>query len=437
MYRIIILTLLFFGLVGCSDNADQSKSERITVTVQMFEGPESEAMIPTVKYWNKNYAEKTGIQVKTTSLKRVGYFGKLEMQLISGAENVDIIHPFSLHLGKIREHLEPLGQYLSDKDIMTSPDGKKLSLKSFLPIALETVKSDDGKIYMLPKDMSEVLLFYRKDLIPVPPATWEKYVETAKKFTKTFNPASPTKYGAVMQGKYEMWSFCAALENLWPYGARMLNEKQDSTRFNNSAAVKGFKVFEELAKNNVFPPGAVNAEHPEVSAIIQKGEVAMAIMWSAFYQDLIDKDKSPNVYDKFEIAPPPGVIQEDGTLKRCMYVQTINLALNKKSKNKKAAMKFMTWVTMGEGAEIYAKGEGDSPGGSSPVYQVWKDDHILEIYPKILPWVEKYGKTPPPHPQITDMILIGSGWLQKIMAGEITAEEAAKGYHEEVTKFLE
>ncbi len=421
----VILIVVFIFLFLNTDN--KQETNRVTVQVQMFEGPESDAMIPTAEYWNNHYARKTGIFIETRALERVGYFDKLELQLISRPVTPDIIHPYSLHLGKIRKFLHPMNNYLADSDIMTAPDGKKLSLEAILPVAMETVKSEGGAIYMIPKDMSEVLLYYRQDLIPTPPSTWDEYIAVAKQFTRSINPDSPTKFGTVMQGKYEMWTFCAALENLWPYGVDVFNPKGEADR---RAIEQGLGIFEQLAGRNVFPPEVVNAEHPEVAAIIKNGEVAMAMQWSAFYQELRNSKLSPKVFDKFDVALPPGVRKPDGNIKHTLYVQTINLALNKHSKHKREAMKFLVWATLGKGAEIYARA-----GGSSPIKAVWENSKISDLYPKIRPWVENYGKAVPVHPRITEMMMIGSGWIQRIMARDVNAKEATAGYLEDIKPF--
>ncbi len=405
---------------------------KVTIHIQMFEGPEFEAMKPTARFWNESYSEKTGTTIKVVSLDRVGYFGKLETQLISEMAEPDIVHPFSLHLGRLQAHLESLDPYLADERIMTSPNGRILSPESVLKVAMKTGITAGGTVLMLPKDMSEVILYYRKDLIPRPPETWEEYVELAKKYTRSLNPDSPTRYGTVMQGKYEMWTFCAALENIWPNGGALFVRGTTNPGFDNPGTVKGFSVFEELARTGVLPPEAINAEHPEVASIIQSGEVAMAIQWSAFYYELVDKEKSPMVFDKFDIAPPPGVRQIDGSVKRDMFVQTIGLALNRNSKYKREAVRFMVWAAMGEGAEIYAKN-----GGSSPVNAVWKNKSTPLPYSKIGPWVGKYGRIMPVHKDLTDLMMIGSSWVQRVMALDATAEEAAKGLNVEISHYLQ
>ena len=140
---------------------DISKLKNVTIEVQMFSGPEYEAMLPTADHWNVNYAEKTGISVDVTALNRIGYFDKLETQLLCGLSTPDIVQPFSLHLEKLKPYLEPLNPYLDNDQMMVSPEGEQYSLNNFLETALNTVTSADGQLYMLPKDMSEIVLFYR------------------------------------------------------------------------------------------------------------------------------------------------------------------------------------------------------------------------------------------------------------------------------------
>jgi len=408
-------------------------AKQTTITVQMFSGPEFDAMVPTAEYWNENYAEKTGITVNAVALSRVGYFEKMQSQLVAGLSEPDIVHPFNMALGKLAPYLEALNPYLEREDIMSGPKGEKYSVDMMLKVALDTATAPDGSILAMPKDMSEVHLYYRKDLIPEPPETWDDYMDLAKKFTKSINSDSPTSYGAVMQGKYEKWTFCAALDNLWPNGYQIFKPGTNNTEiadFDPNWA-KGFRVFEELHKAKVLYPGFANTEYPEVSAALETGDVALAMQWNANYYSLTNPDVSPKVYDKIAIGPPPGEKQADGSVKRAMYTQTICLALNKNSKNKDAAMKFLAWSVFGEGAELYAKN-----GGSSPIKAVWKAPDAAMPYPKLAPWVEKYGRPLPQHTDMSELVMIGSSWVQKVGIGKATSEEAAKGMREEMISFL-
>ena len=376
---VFMLAAMIIVLSGCDE---QPETKTVTITVQMFEGPEYDAMVPTAAYWNEHYSAKTGITVKPTYLNRIGYFEKLHIQLIAGQSEPDIVHPFSLHLGQINKYLEPLDSYLSNPDLMKEPDGSELDKDTVLSAAWKTVMVSDKKTYMVPVDMSEVILFYRKDLITEPPQTWDDFINVARNFTQSHNSNSPTPYGAIVQGKYEMWTFCAALETFWPFGSSLVDEGGKNLGFKGPATKRAFQVFETLTKDKILPPGAENAEYPQVAEAVKSGRVAMAIQWNAFYNELIDPVRSPKVYDKFDIAPPPGVQNSDGSLSRSMYVQTIGLAVNRASKNKEAAMRFLTWASLGEGALVYNKA-----GGSSPIKPVWEGPDAVMPYRKLAPWV--------------------------------------------------
>jgi multiple sugar transport system substrate-binding protein len=431
MSKRIAAILLCLGLVLAVAVTGVAAPKKVTITVQMFSGPEYDAMAPTAKYWNEKYAAATGITVNAVALSRMGYFEKMQSQLVAGLREPDLVHPFNMALGQLRPYIEDLRPYLAKADIMTGPDGEKYNIDGLLDPAKACVTASDGAILGMPKDMSELCVYYRKDLISKPPETWPEFVEVAKKFTKSINPSSPTEYGAVLQGKYEKWTYCAALETLWPAGYEIFKPGDKEIAMYSADAVKAFKFFEDMYKAGALYPGFDNTEYPEVSAALESGNVAMAIQWNANYFSLSNKEMSPKVYDKIALAPPPGWKQADGKIKRAMYVQTINLSLNKKSQNKDAAMKFLTWSTFGEGALLYAK-----YGGSSPIKKVWLAKDAMMPYPVLAPMVQEYGRSLPMHNDMSELVMIGSSWIQKVGIGNATAEQAAKGLPEEMAAYL-
>jgi multiple sugar transport system substrate-binding protein len=412
MSKRIRAILLCLGLVLAVAVTGVAAPKKVTITVQMFSGPEYDAMAPTAKYWNEKYSAATGITVNAVALSRMGYFEKMQSQLVAGLREPDLVHPFNMALGQLRPYLEDLRPYLAKADLMTGPDGEKYSIDGLLDPAKACVTAADGAILGMPKDMSELCVYYRKDLISKPPETWPEFVEVAKKFTKSINPSSPTEYGAVLQGKYEKWTYCAALETLWPAGYEIFKPGDKEIAMYSADAVKAFKFFEDMYKAGALYPGFDNTEYPEVSAALESGNVAMAIQWNANYFSLSNKEMSPKVYDKIALAPPPGWKQADGKIKRAMYVQTINLSLNKKSQNKDAAMKFLTWSTFGEGALLYAK-----YGGSSPIKKVWLAKDAMMPYPVLAPMVQEYGRSLPMHNDMSELVMIGSSWIQKVGIG--------------------
>ena len=428
----MIITKGFIFFIGLFFLLSCSGKKAVELDVQMFSGPEFEAMLVTSNYWNENYSKDTGITVNVTDQKRGYYFEKIETQLISGLATPDIIHPFSINLGKLKNHLEPLNEYLSDNEIMQAPNGKKLSIDVMLKAALRTTTAEDNIIYMIPIDMSTVNLFYRKDLISTPPDTWEEFVDVSKNFTKSINPSSPTDFGAIIHGKYERGTILATLETIWPYGGSFLESGTSIPNFDNQGTVDAFKIIEDLARSGAFPPNTVNADYMVIAEALQSGNVAMGIQWNAFYNTLFSETESPLVFNKFEIAPPPGVLQEDGTIRRDMYVHTISLGINKNSENKEAAIKFIVWATLGEGALIYA-----AAGGASPIKPIWESEESAMPFPVLVKWVEDFGRPIAVHEKMSELMLIASGWIQKLIAGEVSAKEASVELNKEIKEYLE
>jgi ABC-type glycerol-3-phosphate transport system substrate-binding protein len=416
--RFIFLILLVLALVL---PACRATPQPVTITVQMFEGPEADAMRPTAAYWNEHYAAETGITVQVTHLSRVGYFNQLETQLIAQVQSPDIVHPFSLQVGRLAEYLLPLDDYVQDPALMQSPDGATLTLDQVLTPALQTARTADGRLIMLPIDMSEYVLYYRTDLIAEPPQTWDDFVATARQFTRRHNPTSPTEYGAAIHGKYVPWTFCAALETLWAYGVQF-NPAQREGRMNTPQGVQSFQVFATLAAEGLIPPETVNAEYFEIGQSFGEGQAAMAIQANAYYHQAADAQQSPLVHDRFAIAPPPGVRQADGRIERALWVHTIGLAVNRSSPQRQAAVRFVLWATLGEGARLYAQ-----HGGSAPIRDVWLAADAPRTYRLIGPWIEQFGRSQQADPRLLDAMMLGTSWIQRLTARQVSAQDAALG----------
>jgi len=415
---LVIITLLS----SCGITKD-----KVQIVVQMFGGPEARAMLPTVEYWNKKYADMTGIYVKQVTISRTGYFEKLSSQLVSGVPIPDIIHPFSYSVGKFSPYLLPLDNYMSNPQLFSSPQGKPYDKNWMFPVALK-LGQYKGKQYYLGKDMSEVILYYRKDLIPNPPNTWEELLDIARKFTRSHNPSSPTLYGTAWQGKYEMWNFVAFHEILWSYGGEYFKKDSYEPNLDSPEAIKAANIIYRMGREKLVPPDSTQYEYPEILSALQTGLVAVCPQWNAAYADLTSPDKSPLVYDKIAIAPPPGVRQPDGTIKRTMLVHTINFAINKASRHPREAFKFLAWACFGEGAKLYAEN-----GGSSPLFKVWANGP--EPLPTMIPWVKEYARAYIPFPDISEVIMMGSKHLQSILAG-MTPEKGMKSLNDEIKRFL-
>ena len=67
---------------------------------------------------------------------------------------------------------------------------------------------------------------------------------------------------------------------------------------------------------------------------------------------------------------------------------------------------------------------------------MWNAANAAQPYPRLSRWVEDYGRSVPSHPCMAEIMMIGSSWVQKIIAGVAFAESAAAGMEQEVKEHL-
>ena len=82
--------------------------------------------------------------------------------------DVASIDSFWLPLFAAGGHLQPLNEYWPESD-----------RADFLPFTIDTLSDPSGRILGLWHETDCRVLFYRKDLVPVPPRTWDELLQTA------------------------------------------------------------------------------------------------------------------------------------------------------------------------------------------------------------------------------------------------------------------
>jgi ABC-type glycerol-3-phosphate transport system substrate-binding protein len=200
------------------------------------------------------------------------------------------------------------------------------------------------------------LLYYRSDLIPTPPQTWDEVLATAKKWTKTINPQSPTPYGngvTAMPGPEAPKVFYPVL---WSFGGEVF-DSQMNPHLTTPEATRAAEYYRSLRA--VLPPDYNSYNYPKVLDGLRNGTLAMAsVYWNAAYND-IQASNSPHK-DAIKVALVPGVKKADGTIARRPQTHSWGLVLNKRAPSKEAAWKFLLYATGKEGGRIHGK-NGGSP----------------------------------------------------------------------------
>lgn len=317
-----------------------------TVKVVIMSGPEADGM----KKVAEEYTAKTGNPVEIVEQGRDTYLTLIPTQLLAGTDAFDLAFIQSTMVGELAQAgaILPLTPYLEQ---LTEDEKADVDLDDVLVPAMY-----DGQVYGLPTDISTLFLFYRSDLIPEPPQTWEETLEVARKFTQSVTPDSPTPYGLAFDGVPGETLPETFYNFMWSFGGEIV-DADGNVAIDGPKAIEAGKYFQTLASEKLVPPEILSWGFGEVLAAIESGQVAMAVpAWNAAYPMILGG--TSEYKDVIKVAAVPGVKQEDGSILRTPYTHSYFFALNSSSKNQEAAFKFLAWATGKEGGLIYAKAGG-------------------------------------------------------------------------------
>ncbi len=160
-------------------------------------------------------------------------------------------------------------------DIVSTPTEEEW-LGSFYPSLMEN-GTTGGKTWGIPFQRSTIVMYYNKDLFREagldpenPPATWDEYVDAAKKLTK----ADGSQWGAMIPSTgYPYWMFGAlAMQN----DQVLMNGAGDTTYFDAPATVEALEFWKSLgSEHKVMPEGTI--EWGTLRQNFLEGKTAM--MW--------------------------------------------------------------------------------------------------------------------------------------------------------------
>jgi ABC-type glycerol-3-phosphate transport system substrate-binding protein len=296
------------------------------------------------------FTKKTGIQVEFSEQGRLGYFESVITQLVAGTDAFDLAQINSTYVTELAAAgaLDFWDEYLNSARLTNLAD---YDVKD-VPV----IYRFNGKVTMIPTDAMSQLLYYRSDLIPSPPQTWDELLVTAQKWTKSLNPQSPTAYGngiTAMPGPEAPKVFYPVL---WSFGGEVF-DAQMNPRLMTPDGMRAATFYRSLLP--VLPPDFASYNYPKVLDGLKNGTLAMAgVFWNAAYND-IQASASPHK-TAIKVALIPGVRKADGTIMRRPQTHSWGLVINKRAPSKEAAWKFLLYATGKEGGRIHGK-NGGSP----------------------------------------------------------------------------
>ena len=225
-----------------------------------------------------------------------------------------------------------------------------------------TVKSGtyNGTQYAAPQTSDGGILYYRKDLVPTPPATWADMI-------KDCAIAKSHKMGcyAGQFAKYEGLTVNAA-EAINTNGGTIVGDDGKTVTVNSPEATAGLTRLSDAFKNGDIPAEAITYQEEQGRIAFEAGKLLFLRNWPYVY-NLAKTDGSSKVKSTFGIAPLPGTSGPGVS-----SLGGHNAAISVYSKHKASAFAFLKFLQSEEIQKFFV-----TQGSLAPVLSALYDDAAL------------------------------------------------------------
>src|SRR3954452_17087724 len=280
-------------------------------------------------------------------------------RLAAGDKNMDIINMDTIYTPEFAE-----AGWMKE---MTGAD-KQDALDDVLPGPASSV-TWKNKVYGIPTNTNVQLLWYRKDLVPTPPKTWDEMIAMAKKLP-------PTKGNILEQGqKYE--GYVVWFNNLVASGGgKVVNP--DGTPALNQTAVKAAQIIHDVATSGRAVPSLSTAQEDQGRFAFEADKGAFMLnwpyVWAASHADAKLDKTTAKVVQNMGYAPYPRVNPNEPTR---VSIGGANLGIPKSGKDPELATQAALCMTSKKWQEQEAINEGLPPVMNS----VYDNAAVRKVYP--------------------------------------------------------
>jgi multiple sugar transport system substrate-binding protein len=279
----------------------------------------------------------------------------------------------------------------------------------------------DGKLTALPWGIDSGMLFYRKDLLEEigakVPETWGDMVAAAMKLQAD----KKVKFGFLWQGKQAEVLVCDAVSVLGSNSASILSADSRSSTLASDKAVEAIQFLHDtINKYKISPSDVLSWDEEPSRAPFTGGEAAFLRNWSYVYV-LSQDEKSSKVPGKVGVAPLPHF--PGGKSSACLG--GYQYGINANTKQREAAVEFLTWMASPETQLRFALKMGIAPTRPAVFDDatLGKEQPFMQSLKTVFTGATPRPKTPK-YPQVS--LAAQSGISRALVTGKVKEElEAA------------
>lgn len=309
---------------------------------------------------------------------------------------------------------------------------------------------DAGNVMGIPYQPNVLTLYYRKDLYNEaglsPPQTLDDYQQVARELTNR----DENRWGMAMMAKEHESLLVEWKSMLYGRGGRFFEGEtieespfgiSDSWTpvFDNETGVETLKYYKELVDAPYTPDGVTSWDWTNVTQNFVQGRLATGQAFSSTARVANDPEQS-EVAGKVGYAPYPGSNISGSMLRRPHY-GTWSLAIPRNSKKKRAAWKFIQWLSTTD-VQIERAKYGAQPSRQSAYDHLTKPGNDVfqsspEFFQALYEGLTEHGIGRPKIKGYFEWSSTMQKWLTRSITEGMDPQEALSNAAEETRQLLE
>ena len=238
MQAIAIVAIIVIAAIVGGSYYFMAPAPKKEVTINIFVPTLPE--LPVIKAALPEFEKETGIKVTVEATEQTALIAKAIVAFQGKTGAYDLVISNAYGMGAYKPYAEPLDEYIQKyKFDKTRYFERLMNFYNF-----------DGKQLGLPIIVTGRLMFYNQELLSKYnksiPKTYDEVLQTARFFTKKFNPNSPTEFGIAFGG-IRFYLDIGWKAALWAHGGEW-SDRNWNPKFNSPEGVAALQYFVDLAE---------------------------------------------------------------------------------------------------------------------------------------------------------------------------------------------
>lgn len=223
-----------------------------------------------------------------------------------------------------------------------------------------------GKLYAAPYNSNTQLLWYRSDLVPTPPKTWDEMIAMAVKLAQAGKPHLIEIQGAQYEGATVWFNTLVASA-----GGSILNKSATGPAM-GAPAVKALTIMKKLASSPAADPSLAVQMEDQNRLAMESGAAAFEINYPFVYASM--KADKPDLFKVFKYTQYPRVSANEPSH---VTIGGIDLAISQYSPHSDMAFKAALCLRNRDNQLVAA-----TKGGLPPTIEsLYTDPKLFKDYP--------------------------------------------------------